>query len=106
MQIQKIKEISSTESEEEKELIEDTYTDIIKNKALEIQEITKIINKMETQTNKDKVENIKNAIEYFDDIIKSDKPSKQILSKVLDKIIITKNKNLEFKLKINIDELI
>ena len=69
-------------------------------------EITHTIQRLERQTEDEKVKNIKSAIEYFDEIIKTDIPSKQILAQVLDKVIITKNKNLEFKLKINIDELI
>ena len=106
MQIQKIKELSKAETLEEKEIIEDTYSEIIKTKMNEIQEITHTIQRLERQTEDEKVKNIKSAIEYFDEIIKTDIPSKQILAQVLDKVIITKNKNLEFKLKINIDELI
>ena len=106
MQIQKVKELSRAEILEEKEIIEETYSDIIKTKMNEIKEITYTIQRLEQETKDEKVKNIKSAIEYFDEIIKSDVPSKQILSQVLDKVIITKNKNLEFKLKINIDELI
>ena len=106
MQIQKIKDLSMAETLEEKQIIEESYLDMIKTKLNEIQEITKTINKLETQTENEKVANIKNAIEYFDEIIKSDVPSKQIIAQVLDKVIITKNKNLEFKLKINIEDII
>ena len=103
---QKIKELAYSNTEEEKQLIEEIYLDLIKQKAKEIQDITNILNKFNNQVEKEKIKNIKNAIEYFDDIIKSDKPPKQVLSQILDKVIITRNKNLEFKLKINIDELI
>lgn len=106
MQIQKIKDLSMAETLEEKQIIEESYLDMIKTKLNEIQEITKTINKLESQTENEKVANIKNAIEYFDEIIKSDVPSKQIIAQVLDKVIITKNKNLEFKLKINIEDII
>ena len=106
MQMQKIKDLSMAETVEEKQLIEESYLDMLKTKSNEIQEITKTIDKLESQTANEKVENIKNAIEYFDDIIKSDIPSKKVLAQVLEKVIITKNKNLEFKLKMNIEELI
>lgn len=106
MQIQKIKEIARADTTQEKELIEETYSELIKTKANEINETLNTINKLQNQSNNEKIDKIKNAIDYFDDIIKSEQPSKQILSQVLDKIIITKNKNIEFKLKINIDELI
>ena len=106
MQIQKVKELSKATSTEEKEIIEETYEEMIKQKINEIQEITTTLNKLEAQTQSEKVKNIKTAIEYFDDIIKSDKPSKQVLYQVLDKVIITRNKNLEFKLKMSIDKLL
>ena len=106
MQIQKIKDLSRAESIEEKQLIEESYLDMLKTKSNEIQEITHTIQRLENETYSDKVKNIKSAIEYFDDIIQADKPSKQLLAQVLDKVIITKNKNLEFKLKINIEDII
>ena len=106
MQIQKVKELTKAETLEEKEIIEGTYSEIIKIKMNEIQEVTHTIQRLEKETEDEKVNNIKTAIQYFDEIIKSDVPSKLILAQVLDKVIITKNKNLEFKLKINIDEMI
>lgn len=106
MQKQKIKDLTEAETEEEKELIEETYIEIIKQKVKEIQDISRVLNNLETQTEKEKINNIKKAIDYFDEIIKTEVPSKQLLAQVLDKIIIRKNKNIEFKLKINIDELI
>lgn len=106
MQIQKVKELSKAETLEEKGIIEDTYSEIIKTKMNEIKEISHTIQRLENETEDEKVKNIKSAIEYFDEIIKSDVPSKQILAQVLDKVMITKNKNLEFKLKMNIDDII
>lgn len=105
-QVQKIKEISKATTEEEKDLIEETYNEIISKKLNEMQDITSTIRRLENETETQKIKNIKNAIEYFDDIIKTDEPSKKVLSQVLDKIIITKNKNIEFKLKVNIEKLI
>ncbi len=106
MQSQKIKELVASNTEKEKELIEETYSDLIVEKSNEIQEIENAITKIKNENNREKIKNFKSAVEYFDDIIDSDSPSKQVLSQVLDKIIITKGKNLEFKLKLNIDEML
>lgn len=106
MQMQKIKEIAVAQTNEERKLIEETYTDLIKCKMIEIHEITKILNKIESQSEREKVDNIKKAIDYFDDIVNAKIPSKQLLTQVLDKIIIYKNRVIEFKLKISIDKLI
>lgn len=106
MQTQKIKELSKSETEQEEELIENTYSELIKSKYKEIQETIEIIDKYKDLSTNEKIKKIKTAIEYFDDIIKSEVPSKQVIAQVLDKIVLTKNKNIEFKLKINIDELI
>ena len=106
MQTQKIKEISKSETKQEEELIENTYSELIKSKYKEIQETIEIIDKYKDLSANEKIKKIKTAIEYFDDIIKTEVPSKQLIAQVLDKIVLTKNKNIEFKLKMNIDELI
>ena len=106
IQMQKVKEIVSAKTEQEKELVENTYKELLRDKVIEIEEITETLNKIKSQSEKEKINNIKTAIEYFDEIIESDMPSKQVLSKVLDKILIYKDKSLEFKLKISIDKLI
>lgn len=106
MQTQKIKELSKAETEQEEELIENTYSELIKSKYKEIQETIEIIDKYKDLSANEKIKKIKTAIEYFDDIIKTEVPSKQVIAQVLDKIVLTKNKNIEFKLKMNIDELI
>ncbi len=106
IQIHKIKEITKTNTVEEEEIVEEAYSKMAKDKLKEIREVTDALKHLENESEKEKVKNIKTAIEYFDDIIKSDRPSKQILAQILDKIIVYKNKNLEFKLKISIDKLI
>lgn len=106
MQSQKIKEMAEARNNEEKILVEDTYKKMINKKMEEITEFEKTIKYLEVETEKNKTEKIKKAIEYFDEIIKSDNPSKEVLSQVLDKIILNKGKNIEFKLKMNIDKLV
>ena len=106
MEMQKIKEIVLAQTEEEKKLIEETYNELTKDKMNEIQEVTKTITKLEEQTEKQQIKNLKTAIQYFDEIIESDRPSKQVLAQVIDEIIIYKGKKMEFKLKVNIDKLL
>lgn len=106
MQTQKVKEIAQANSEEEKQIIEETYSQMLKTKLKEITDITETLKILNNQTEEQKTKSLKKAIDYFDEIIKSDKPSKDVLAQVLDKIIIYRNKNLEFKLKMSIDKLI
>ena len=106
MQIQKVKEMTQVKTAEEQEIVEETYSQMIKDKLKEITEITETLKQIENQTQKEKVKTVKRAIDYFDEIIKSDTPSKEVLAQVLDKVIIYRNKNLEFKLKVNLDKLI
>ncbi len=106
MQTQKVKEMTKVKTAEEEEIVEETYSQMIKDKLTEITEITETLRKLESQDQKDKVKNVKQAIEYFDEIIKSNAPPKEVLEQVLDKIIIYTNKNLEFRLKVNLDKLI
>lgn len=106
MQKQKIKEVFNANSEEEKEIIEESYAQIIAEKLNEITEMTNTLKYLENETEKNKKESLKKAIDYFDEIIKSEEPSKDVLIEVLDKILIYPNKNIEFKLKMSIDRLI
>ena len=63
-------------------------------------------NKNKKEDNKIKTKKIKKAIDYFDEIIKSDKPDKAVMNEVLDKILIYHDKTIEFKLKVDINKLI
>ncbi len=104
MQTQKIKEMIKVKTEEERNIIEETYSKMSQYKLNEIIGITETLKNMEDKT--EKVKTIKQSIDYFDEIIKSETPSKEILTQILDKIIIYRNKNLEFRLKVNFDKLI
>ena len=52
------------------------------------------------------VAKLKNAVEYFDDIINSEEPNRMMLQMVIDKIYIDRDKTISFKLKINIEKLL
>ena len=106
MQRQKVKEMASARSEEEKTVIAETYSELIEQKLQEITELTKTLSSLSTQTNKRKRENLKQAINYFDEIIKSETPSKEVLSQILEQIVINQDKSLRFELKMSIERLI
>ena len=106
MQMQKVKEMTKVKTAEEEEIVEETYSQMIEDKLKEITKITETLRYLENQTQKDKVKKVKQALEYFDEIIKAEEPAKEVLAQVLDKIIIYEGKNLEFKLKVNLDKLI
>lgn len=106
MQTQKIKDMTKVKTAEEEEIVEETYSQMIEDKLKEITDITETLRHLENQSQKDKVKKVKQALEYFDEIIKAEAPTKEVLAQVLDKIIIYQNKNLEFRLKVNLDKLI
>lgn len=106
MQTQKIKEMTKVKTAEEEEIVEETYSKMLADKLKEITDTTQTLKQLEQQTEKQKVKTIKQAIDYFDEIIKAEEPAKEVLKQVLDKIIIYEGKNLEFKLKVNLDKLI
>ncbi len=106
MQRQKIKEMVSARNEDEKSIIAETYSELISQKLQEITDIQKTLNSLSMQTNQKKKENLKQAINYFDEILKSDIPSKEVLSQILEHIVIYQDKSLKFELKMSIDRLI
>ena len=71
------------------------------------------INKIQLQTktnaktnNKEKIKKLKTAMEYFDDILKSNEPNRYILECLIDKIWIYHDKSVKFELKPEISRLI
>ena len=106
MKYKKIKEMAEYKTDGEKSLVEETYTKMIDNKVKEITELNNTLQYLSTETEENKTQKIKKAIEYFDEIIKSDNPSKEVLSQVLDSVVLNGGRNIEFKLKMNIDKLI
>ena len=67
------------------------------------------INTLERLSNEDlerKRQKLKKAIDYFDEIIKAEIPSKDLLNNVLKEIKIYHDKTIKFELKMEIDKLI
>ena len=53
-----------------------------------------------------KIQQLKTALEYFEEIINSQEPSKIMLQMIIDKIYIHRDKTIRFKLKTDIEKLI
>ena len=102
MQIEKIKQITKNEQS----IVVETFEQIEKEILEKINRLSNCLENLKNKNVKEKKENIKKTIDYFDEIIKADKPDKAILMRVLNKIIIYKDKTVQFKLKISIDKLI
>jgi site-specific DNA recombinase len=102
---QKIRDLIKETNLEYKQIIEDTYSNLENDKK---ERISKIIGKIEElkNINISNVENnVETAMKVFDDIINAEVPERKLLEMVLDKIMLNKDKTIEFKLKVNIDQL-
>ena len=102
---QKIKELRHENNIEYRDIIESSYTEVETEKKKIILELSAKVNELQKINNDDIEKNILSNIEIFDSIINSDIPARKYLEMILDKIIIHNDKNLEFKLKINIEKL-
>jgi len=102
---QKIKELSSANNELQKEIIENTYTELEKEKMNHISYLKSLIEKDEKKNTEDKVQKLKNAIDYFDEIINAKVPNRIILQMLIDKIYIDRAKIIRFNLKTDIEKL-
>lgn len=103
---QRIKELSIATTMYQKEIIENTYKELEDSKIEKIIYLQEQIKSDERKILEEKSTKLKNAIEYFDEIIKSDEPNRMILQMLIDKIYIYRDKSIEFKLKVNIDKMI
>ena len=96
---QKIKDLSSATSNIEREIIENTYKELEDEKKKNISYLQSTLKKDEKEQLEEKMEKIKTAVEYFNEIIDLEKPNKMILQMIIDKIYISKDKTIRFKLK-------
>ena len=74
-----------------------------KEKTNRIQQLQKLLEQQQEDLDTEK---IKTAIEYFDDILKSNEPNRYILECLIDKIWIYHDKSVKFELKPEISRLI
>ena len=103
---QKIKEMASCNNSMQREIIENTYKELEKEKMQSITYLQEAIQNDEKKNLEEKLTKLKTSLEYFDEIINAKEPSRIILQMIIDKIYIHKDKTIRFKLKTDIDKMI
>ena len=103
---QKIKDLTNTTNEYQREMIENTYKELEKDKTNRIEQLQKLLEQQQEDLDTEKIKKLKTAIEYFDDILKSNEPNRYILECLIDKIWIYHDKSVKFELKPEISRLI
>ena len=103
---QKISDLAINASNFQKEIIENTYKELEQDKINKIENFQHILEKEEQEISEEKIKKIKNSIEYFDEIILADIPSRYISENLIDKIWIYSDKSVKFDLKVDIENLI
>ena len=103
---QKIREMASCNSSMQREIIENTYKELEKEKMQSIEYLQEVIQNDEKKNSEDKAQKLKTSLEYFDEIINSQEPSRIILQMIIDKIYIHKDKTIRFKLKTDIEKML
>lgn len=102
---QKIKDLIAVTNEYEKEMIENTYKELENEKLQRIEKLQSILEKEEADISKKKVKKLKTTIEYFDEIISQETPSRYALENIIDIIWIYSDKTVRFDLKADIKKL-
>lgn len=103
---QKIKEMASCNNPMQREIIENTYKELEKEKMQIITYLQEAIQNDEKKNLEEKLTKLKTSLEYFDEIINAKEPSRFILQMIIDKIYIHRDKIIRFKLKTDIEKLI
>ena len=103
---QKVKELAATNNQMSREIIENTYKELEKEKMQSISFLQALLEKDENKNLKEKVNKLKISIEYFDDVINSEVPNRMILQMLIDKIYINRDKMVKFELKTDIKKMI
>lgn len=103
---QKIKELASANNEMAREIIENTYKELEEEKRQNISYLQIAIESNEKKQLEEKANKLKTAVEYFDEIIKSEVPNRMILQMLIDKIYINREKMIRFELKTDIEKMI
>ena len=103
---QKIKELASTNNSMQREIIENTYKELEEEKMTSISYLKSLIESDEKKSLEEKIHKLKNAIEYFEDIINAKEPSRIILQTLIENIYVSRDKSIRFNLKTNIEKMI
>ena len=82
------------------------FLELEKEKMQSIAYLQGLIQSDEKKNLEEKIQELKTALEYFDEIIKAKEPNRIILQMIIDKIYIHRDKTIRFKLKTNIEKLL
>ena len=103
---QKIKDLAGNNNEYQRQMIEKSYKELELEKTNKIEKLQEILNKSELEISKEKIKKLKTAMEYFEDIISSEIPSRYVLENIIDTIWIYSDKTVKFDLKVDAEKLI
>ena len=103
---QKIKDLAVVQNFEQRELIIDIYTKLEQEKMDTIIKLKKLLEKEEEQIVCEKIEEFHTAIDYFDNIINCEEPSKIMLENLIETVWIYHDKSVRFDLKPDIKSLV
>ena len=103
---QKIKDLAGNNDEYQKQMIEDSYKELELEKTRRIEKLQEILQKEEKGISKEKIIKLKTAMEYFDEIISAEVPSRYVLENIIDTIWIYSDKTVKFDLKVDTKKLI
>lgn len=103
---QKIKDLTSSTNECQKQMIENTYKELELDKTNKIEKLQEILKNEEQEISKGKIKKLKTAMEYFEEIISAEVPSRYVLENIIDTIWIYSDKTVKFDLKVDIEKLI
>ncbi len=105
---QKLKDILKETRNEFRIILERSYDSLEQEKKKRINELNNRINELQKVDREDTKNSLKTAIQIFDNIIQSERPSRKDLEMILDKILLygkSQNFRIEFKLLLNIESL-
>lgn len=103
---QEVKDLSNEKDNDARSIIEEVYTDLIKEKMKRMIYLKEKISDLTNLTTIDIETSIKSNIVIFDSIINSEIPAKKDLERILEKVLVYEDRSLEFVLKVSIDKLI
>lgn len=103
---QKVKELAFCNNSMQREIIENTYKELEKEKMQRMAHLQELIQNDEKKNLEDKIQKLKTSVEYFDEIINASKPNRIILQMIIDKIYIHRDKTIRFSLKADIEKLL